>query len=259
MRAIAALCLACAGLPLAAGQFDADIVILGEFHDNAHHHVRQAEIVSTVRPKALVFEMLTEAQAASHIPGADAATLEAAFDWAESGWPDFAMYHPIFVAAPQARVFGAAVPRQAARAAMTDGVAAAFGEEASTFGLTLPLAPEEQDRREALQMSAHCDALPPEMLPAMVDIQRLRDAELARVALLAFDETGGPVVVITGNGHARSDWGMGSYIARAAPDRTVMAVGQSEDGAPLQGSFDLILDSPSVERDDPCAVFLKNN
>lgn len=259
MRIWATLCLVALGLPLSAGQFNSDIVILGEFHDNPHHHARQAEIVATIHPKALVFEMLTEAQAAAHVPGADQATLGDAFQWAESGWPDFAMYYPIFAAAPEASVFGAAVPRDAARAAMTEGVVAAFGDEADLFGLNLPLAEDEQAAREAFQMAAHCDALPTEMLPMMVDVQRLRDAELARVSLKAFAETGGPVVVITGNGHARLDWGMGPYIARAAPERTVMAVGQSEDSAPLPGTFDLVLDSPSIERDDPCAVFRKKN
>mmetsp|Transcript_1960 Transcript_1960/g.3380 ORF Transcript_1960/g.3380 Transcript_1960/m.3380 type:complete len:260 (-) Transcript_1960:135-914(-) len=255
MRCVVPLLLTLVGLPLWAGQFDAGVVILGEFHDNPHHHTKQAEIVAEVQPSALIFEMLTNRQALEHVPGADAETLAAAFGWAESGWPDFAMYFPIFAAAPDARVFGAGVPREAARSAMTDGVAFAFGIGAGAYGLTTPLPPAEQEAREALQMAAHCDALPPDMLPAMVDIQRLRDAELAKMALRALQLTGGPVVVITGNGHARTDWGMGTYLARAEPDITTVSVGQSEDGAPLQGTFDLILDSPSVPRDDPCAAF----
>ncbi len=259
MRYICTLVLVLFGLPLAAGQFSADVLILGEFHDNPHHHTRQAEIVADVEPKALVFEMLTTAQAARHNPGADAATLENAFGWADSGWPDFSMYYPIFAAAPDARVFGAGVPRDVARQAMTDGVAFAFGIGAGAYGLTTPLDPAKQGAREAFQMAAHCDALPLEMLPAMVDIQRLRDAELAKMAIRAFQLTGGPVVVITGNGHARTDWGMGPYLERVEPDISVLAVGQSEDGAPPQGTFDLVLDSPSVPRDDPCAVFKSKN
>lgn len=247
------------GLPVVAGQFDADVVILGEFHDNPHHHSSQAEIVADIKPKALVFEMLTTAQAAAHIPGADAATMEKAFGWADSGWPDFAMYSPIFAAAPDARIFGAGVPREAARRAMTDGVSLAFGIGAEAYGLTIPLDPAEQKAREEFQMAAHCDALPPDMLAAMVDIQRLRDAELAKMAVRALQLTGGPVVVITGNGHARTDWGMGPYLARVEPHVSVIAVGQSESGVPPQGTFDHILDSPSVPRDDPCAAFKTSN
>lgn len=247
------------GLPAMADPFASDVLILGEAHDNPHHHARQAEIVAQVQPKALVFEMLTDAQAGKHIPGADQGTLTDAFDWENSGWPDFAMYYPIFAAAPEARVFGAGVPRDAARAAMRDGLAATFGTGAGAYGLTTPLLSDEQETREAMQMAAHCDALPADILPAMVDIQRLRDAQLAKMALRAFEQTGGPVVVITGNGHARTDWGMPVYLKRAAPDLSITALGQGEAGQPPAGTFDLIEDAPTVERNDPCAAFATTN
>ncbi|MEO0381519.1 MAG: ChaN family lipoprotein [Pseudomonadota bacterium] len=243
------------GLPVLAGPFSVDVVVLGEAHDNPHHHARQSEIVVQVQPKALVFEMLTEAQAAEHVAGADAATLEAAFEWQTSGWPDFAMYYPIFAAAPDARVFGAGVPRTAARQAMTDGLASAFGIGAGAYGLTTPLQMAEQEKREAMQMAAHCDALPEDILPAMVDIQRLRDAQLAKLALKAFEVTGGPVVVITGNGHARTDWGMPVYLRRAAPEVSITVLGQGEDGVPPVGTFDVIEYTDGLERDDPCDAF----
>ena len=255
MRPFVILLLISWGLPILAGPFSADIVVLGEAHDNPHHHARQAEIVAELRPAALVFEMLTEAQASAHIPSADLNTLAAAFEWDSSGWPDFEMYYPIFAAAPDARVFGAGVPRAAARQAMTDGLAAAFGAGAETYGLAAPLKTTQQVAREALQMEAHCNALPEDILPAMVDIQRLRDAQLARMALRAFEQTGGPVVVITGNGHARTDWGMPVYLNRVAPDVSVISLGQGEASIAPTGTFDLIEYTDSIQRDDPCAAF----
>ena len=42
----------------------ADVVLLGEVHDNPAHHAFQAEAVAYLAPRALVFEMLTPAQAA---------------------------------------------------------------------------------------------------------------------------------------------------------------------------------------------------
>lgn len=242
--------------PLAAGSFDADIVVLGEVHDNPAHHARQAQIVEMIAPQALVFEMLSADQADRHVPGADMATLEAAFGWADSGWPDFAMYYPIFAAAPDARVYGAGVPRDAARAVMQSRAAEVFGKDAARFGLTEDLSRREQEAREAMQLAAHCDALPSDMLPMMVDMQRLRDAELARVAIAAFDSTGGPVVVITGNGHARTDWGMPVYLDRAAPGIRVISLGQGEDGTPPEGQFDLTeATAPRPDRADPCEQF----
>lgn len=233
-----------------------DILVLGEVHDNPAHHLVQAEKIAALAPRAVVFEMLTQDQAkGGTLDVSDAATLEAVLGWQDSGWPDFAMYYPIFSAAPGARVYGAGLPRADARRAMEEGVAALFGPEAAAYGLDRPLPETEQAAREALQFAAHCEALPEEMLPAMVDIQRLRDARLAQTALEALRDTGGPVAVITGNGHARRDWGVPAYLARIAPEAAVTVIGQTEEGAPLDGGFDLVLSSPSVARPDPCEAF----
>jgi len=248
-------------LPLAAGSSFApdwsqvDVAVLGEFHDNPAHHEMQAAIVARGAPKALVFEMLTPDQAAAHVPGAAQADLDAAFQWSGSGWPDFEMYYPIFAAAPDAQIFGAGVPRTMARDVMEAGLVAAFGAQADAYGLETPLPSDEQATRQDFQMAAHCDALPEHLLPMMVDVQRLRDAELARQTLRAVEETGGPVVVITGNGHAREDWGMPVYLARVAPELRVITLGQGEEGRDPDGVFDVILDAPSPAREDPCAVF----
>jgi len=166
------------------------------------------------------------------------------------------MYYPIFTAAPEAAIFGAAVPRVEAREAMETGVAESFGPEAAAYGLSAPLAAEEQAAREAFQFEAHCDALPREMLPAMVDLQRLRDAVLARAALQALEATGGPVAVITGNGHARRDWGAPAAVARVRPDVLQFALGIVEPGGD-EGRFDAVDVVPEAEREDPCAAFTK--
>ncbi|MFU8863638.1 MAG: ChaN family lipoprotein [Rhodobacterales bacterium] len=235
----------------------APVVIIGEVHDNPAHHAVQAALVAHIQPRAIVFEMLTEVQADAVTPQtrADEETLGDALDWADSGWPDFSLYYPIFAAAPAAAIYGAAVPRDAARAAMQAGIAESFGDQAAAFGLTTPLPPAEQAAQEDLQQVAHCNAMPPEMLPVMVDLQRLRDAVLARETLRAVDATGGPVVVITGNGHARRDWGVPAYIAAMRPDLEVVSIGQQEDGGGAPGGFDILLSSPAVDRPDPCEAF----
>ncbi|MEQ9259543.1 MAG: ChaN family lipoprotein [Roseovarius sp.] len=248
----------CAGLGGAAAA--QDITVIGEVHDNPAHHAAQARIVAGMAPRALVFEMLTPEQAgrvADETPR-EAAVLEELFGWAESGWPAFSLYFPIIEAAPEARIYGAGVTRAQAREAM-EANAAGGGvlpeEELRLFGLDAPLPEDEQAAREALQMAAHCDALPEEMLPGMVRIQRLRDAMLAHAALEALEETGGPVAVITGNGHARMDWGMPALVARAAPEVALRVIGQTEEGVPLPGGFDEVLSAPAAEREDPCAAF----
>jgi len=234
----------------------ADVVLLGELHDNPTHHAHQARAVATLAPKALVFEMLTP-EAASKMPDTlpDAATLGQIFGWEAAGWPDFSMYYPIFAAAPTARVYGAEVPRTEARRAMKEGPITVFGPEAAAYGLTDPLPPDDQSAREAEQAKAHCDALPPDLLPGMVDVQRLRDAALARAVVQAMADTGGPVAVITGNGHARRDQGLAQPLARVAPDLSLLAIAQFEEKAPANPPFDLWLLTPAIPRDDPCAAF----
>lgn len=139
---------------------------------------------------------------------------------------------------------------------MSEGSASAFGAEASLYGLADPLPEDQRAVREALQHAAHCEAMPADLLPMMVDVQRFRDATLARAALEAFRNYGGPVVVITGNGHARTDWGAPFALRQADPDIVIHALGQGEVsfGAP-DGVFDKVEISPDVERGDPCEAF----
>lgn len=237
----------------------AQIVILGEIHDNPIHHLTQAALVARWAPSAVVFEMLTATQAKSVI-GIDRqnlAAMEQALQWQGSGWPDYALYHPIFAASGSATLYGAALDRSDVRRAITDGAAAIFGPDAAQFGLSTALPTAEQTAREADQMSAHCDALPAEMLRGMVEAQRLRDAAFARTALTALDETGGPVVVITGSGHADRMRGIPAALAVAAPNVTVFSIGQIEGAAGYAPPFDRWIVTAPTPRQDPCAGFTK--
>ncbi|PCJ07432.1 MAG: hypothetical protein COB16_11060 [Rhodobacteraceae bacterium] len=236
----------------------ADVVILGEVHDNGAHHQMQADLLSALAPKAVVWEMITQAQAETlaAIDLSDADHVSAQLDWVSSGWPEFALYAPVFAAAQGARQFGGQVPRSVAGAVMENGAAEYFGKEAVVFGLDVPLPEVEQQVREADQMANHCNAMPGEMLPMLVEFQRLRDASLAQAVVQALQATGGPVAVITGNGHARKDRGVPVYLATARPEISILSLGQSEAGQ-VAGSFDLVLDAEPVDRPDPCLAFQK--
>lgn len=260
-----------------------DVVVIGEVHDNADHHVFQGEVIEAVQPAAVVFEMLGEDQATvANGTFATSDDLAEALAWRGSGWPEFELYRPIFwslarygwVAHPPfpaeealwgaagssvpvpfaARVYGAEVSRTEARLVFESDVAAVFGEGADRFGLDLEVSPEAQAEREAGQLAAHCGALPAEILPGFVAAQRLRDARLAAAVLRALEDVGGPVVVITGNGHARTDWGVPFLLRGAAPDVAVVSIGQMEveRGAV---PFDMWRITAGVVRDDPCAGF----
>jgi uncharacterized iron-regulated protein len=242
---------------LAERLMEVDVIILGEVHDNPEHHVFQTAVMEAVGPSSVVFEMVTSDAAALVTPDLadDAEALAEALEWEASGWPDFAMYFPLFQQAAGSAVYGALVPREEARGAFSEGAAAVFRGDAARYALTEPLDPDEQAAREQEQQEAHCNALPEDILPGFVEAQRLRDAALADAALTALETHGAPVVIVTGNGHARTDWGVPALLAVAAPDVTVFALGQFEAEPVSQVPFDAWTVADPVDRPDPCAAF----
>ncbi|MEM6758992.1 MAG: ChaN family lipoprotein [Pseudomonadota bacterium] len=231
----------------------ADVVILGEYHDNPAHHAAQAAALTALAPTAVIYEMLTPDEASSL---ADAARSPVAMRDAtqDFDWSNIADYSDVLAGSPI--IVGAALTRAQMRGAFTDGAAAIFGDFAGTYGLTTALPEDEQTARENMQFDSHCEAMPLAMMGGMVEAQRLRDAHFARTVFDALDRYGAPVVLITGNGHARTDWGVPVYLAQVRPDLTVLSLGQGEGGTPPPGSFDHINTSaPIPDRADPCAIF----
>ncbi|MEO1330580.1 MAG: ChaN family lipoprotein [Pseudomonadota bacterium] len=264
-----------------------DLLILGEVHDNALHHQVQAWTLSSLDqlrapPRArgprsgvvgLAFEMMTPAQARAATrflasrpvdETADLAALGQEIGWAESGWPAWELYAQILVAAPTARVTGGAIPREELRAAM--GAGAAAWPDAARLGLDKPLDPAEAAVRIQGQIDSHCGLIPPEVAPAMVDAQRIRDASFAKALLDA--GLGGFAALIAGAGHARTDWGAPRFIERLAPEKRVVSVGMLEAPAGVDpkradlaalaagwggaAPFDYVVITPGAAREDPC-------
>lgn len=237
----------------------ADIVVLGEIHDNPSHHANQAAIVAALQPAALVFEMIPQDREekvnALRATGAGEADFVAALDWDRGGWPDFDYYWKILAAAPRAQVFGAEQPKADVRRATIEGAAGVFGPDAGNYGLDQPLPPAEQRLREAEQAEAHCDALPSELLPGMVEAQRFRDAGLADAAIWARTMTGGgQVVVITGSGHADRLRGMPALVNTAEPGLRIVTLGQFEQDPGNAGDYDALILASAPPRKDPCAA-----
>lgn len=239
----------------------ADIAILGERHDNPAHHAMQAQIVGDLAPKGLAFEMVPfdkeDYANAARLNGDD---LAEALEWEASGWPDFAMYAPIFDAAPEAWIAGGGVAVETLKAAIREGAAKAWPEGAARYGLSDRLPQDVIDAMLEEQAVAHCGALPTAMLPGMVEAQQLRDAAFADAALRLSEAGHGPAVLITGNGHARTDRGSPLYLSRAAPDLAVVSLGQEEwspGDPPRETPFDIVIFTEPFDRGDPCEDFVR--
>ena len=237
----------------------ADVVILGEVHDNPLHHLGQAEVIAALRPRAVVFEMLTPTQALEvrAFEGDDLSDLGGMIGWEAAGWPAFEMYLPIFQALGEAQIIGMGTDRAKVRAAFAEGAAASFGARALDFGLTQAVPKAQHSQRMHLQFDAHCQAMPMEMMGGMVEAQRYRDAVFAETTLRALGQYGAPVVVLTGHGHARRDWAVPYMMAQADPSVVIYSFGFLE--APMEigdPRFDHVMVTGSVERSDPCAAFV---
>jgi len=235
----------------------ADVIILGETHDNGLHHMGQGAAIKGIKPSAVVLEMLTPEQAAKITPDLllDAVALEKALGWSESSWPDFTLYYPIFSAGQEAQFFGAARPQTQVRRAFSEGAAKVFGPQAAAFALDQPLPADQLKTRLQEQFEAHCEAMPLSMMGGMVEAQRFRDAAFAQTVLKALKTNGGPVVLIAGAGHARVDWAIPAMLKQAMPELKVLSLAFLESPIPDVPPFDLWIKTQAAERKDPCLAF----
>jgi len=215
---------------------EADVVIVGEVHGTPGHHARQAQIAAELQPATIVFEQISGSQTA-RLNGlmrteTDPVVIARALDWDNSGWPGFGFYYDIMRAAPNAQIIGGGAARSDVRLARQQGAAEALGtQQAARFGVDLPLPPSERAAREQAQVDAHCGAIPANLAAGFVEAQRYRDAVLAQTVLLARERVnGGTVLLITGNGHARVDYGVPALLSVADPTIDVFSIGQVGPG-----------------------------
>ena len=212
------------------------VILLGERHDHPEHHANQArwlEALAEAGPVAVVVEMIGLDQlGAIEAPPQTAEDWAAELDWANSGWPEFELYAPIFEVIARYRL-----PVLAG----TVGPPSGHGMQAHVDNLkaqleTTPAPPTAVARAlEADVMAGHCNLLPAEMVPAMAEVQWLKDAFMAAQVRtgLEFAER---VVLIAGNGHSQSESGVPVHLADL--DDALLSVVQVERGAVERGEGD---------------------
>ncbi|MCB1887490.1 MAG: ChaN family lipoprotein [Rhodocyclaceae bacterium] len=261
-----------AGQPVALGaalerMSAADVVLLGEVHDNPIHHRLQLKVLqqlSQARRLALAMEQfdsehqaaLTAAQAD---PDATAETLADAGQLSREGW-GWPLYQPL-VSEAVARglpVIGINLSRPEARQVARDGFDA-MPAGAGRDAVERHWNPERQKTMEGLITDGHCGQVDARMLGMIVQAQRARDAVMA-ARIAPYADRG--VVAILGGGHARVDLAVPAYLGTLAPGRRVLSVGMIEvrEGADSAADYpavrdrlyDLVWFTPRFERPDPC-------
>jgi len=256
----------------------AELVLLGEKHDNPEHHRIQAlllrEMATVRRRPAVVFEMLTTGQQAPldrYLAGAgDAAGLGAAVGWAESGWPDWSIYRPIaeIALAADMPVLAGGLERDVSRAVSKGGVDALGPGRAAALRIDQPLPEDMRAAMRAEVHDSHCGVLPDSMLDPMVAVTLAKDATMAEKLVESAASSGrDSAVLIAGNGHVRADYGVPWHLRRLAAGSRGLSIGMIEvvagetdpagyvDQVDGRFAYDFVWFTGRVDDDDPCAAY----
>ena len=262
-----------------------DFLLLGEVHDNGHHHALRRNIIDTIISsysagtfsKALIFEHIRTDQQPALDQFAEfnakarrlgnSGDLFRFLEWDKSGWPDKKIFEPLFSAAINAKlpILPGDPPRERVRAIAKGGDAALTDDERQRFKLDQPLAPKLQDALLEELEASHCGLMPKSAFGKMAVAQRYRDAHLADALAKAADQYGA-AILFAGNGHVRKDRGVPYYLKQMAPNRKVVSVMllEVEEGKNDPADYiprdpegkpaaDYILFTPRAKRTDPCA------
>ncbi len=253
-----------AALPRSARS--ADIVLIGEVHDNVEQHrlrLRWLDELTRDRTVALALEQLDadrqprlerarahDTQAAAQSPSAGdvsarARKLAEAGGFEFRGW-DWELYRPVIELALRR-----GLPLVAANLSSADTARVARGG--------VPAAPEPPGWRaadtaamEASIRAGHCGLLPEKAVAMMATAQRTRDAQMAESVAEVRRRTGLPVVLLAGNGHVRRDIGVPRHLAVLRPSDRIVSIALIEADDPHRGAFDHVVETAHQVREDPC-------
>ena len=253
----------------------ADVLLLGETHDNPRHHDLQQQLlkarISMGTKPALVPALMMEQLNAENQQELDRALAGSNRDEVLKNvnglikFTDWKPYSQLLEIAIDNKL-----PVIAANVSGKHLLPVTWrGFEAYDADELKRLAVEEvwSERREKYLVAhmggAHCGELKEEMRLGLARSQRLRDALMADSAV---PSVGRGVVAIVGRDHARRDTGLPLYLAARAPAARVFSVGFVEvsperadpkdyetESATDEAPFDVLWFTPRVERGNPCA------
>ena len=251
----------------------ADIVLLGETHDNAAHHVEQNRLLTALAdvnpPPVLVMEQFDLEQQASldailRSPASRDSKLASLKKLMQSGWA-WSDYQSLLATAVDRRlqIVAANISRDALRSVAKTGFSALGAGESMRLGLEGDWSPAQQAELANDIALSHCGTLPDAAVVAISKSQRARDAIMTD-RLLAVRS--GTAVAIFGRGHVRYDLAVPVTLKQRAPNKTILSIDLAEVTAPMAPEeyavgtlgqlFDYVIFTAAVKREtDPCAAF----
>ncbi len=259
----------------------AQIVLLGEVHDNPEHHRFRAELLRERKgPFGAVFEQFRADQAQAiatflamkkAVPASgDLAELKRLVDWDKSGWAKDG-YDPLFAAviAASLPMYAGDPSRDMIKKVARHGPDVLPDDEIARLRLDKALPEKLQEGLLDQLEQSHCGLMPKTAFGNLAFAQRYRDAVQADAVLKAAQENGA-AILFAGNGHVRNDRGVPYYVKQRAPDKKMVSVmlieveeGKAdpnfyiERGPDGQPTADYIVLTPRAERPDPCEEMRK--
>lgn len=255
---------------------DNEYILLGETHDNPLHHKYQAWVVEQLhargRDMSIAFEMLTpqQGQALANKPFQTADEVFDAVHWDDSGWPDRAMYKPIFTAALNAGypIYAANIDRKKLNSVIRQG-SDNVPEDIKVRLEKYPLDAESEQRLRSGIVESHCQMLPETMVPGMMLGQRVRDAVIANNLMENKGKDG--IVLIAGSGHTRKS-GVYGFLRSAEKSAKIFTMAWMEVDERFsepqqyreywgteQLPFDYVWFTARIDRPDPCEELKKHH
>ncbi|WP_159098524.1 ChaN family lipoprotein [Thiorhodospira sibirica] len=249
-------------------------ILLGEVHGNPVHHARQLEVLQWLRASGqtptVAFEIFDQTDQAAmtqfiETGSGDAAALGQQLDMEARGWP-FASYQPLvqYALDEGLPILAVNLSRAQAQRVAREGPDGLESVPVRQLLQQHPLATEVQEALYAHIFAAHCEYLPKAHVPAVALAQQARDATIAWFLQQA--SSSGPVVLISGAGHVRKDYGVPFYLQALDPEHAPLSVGFIEihserstleaylhgpEGAP----YDVLWFSARTSPEDPCVAF----
>lgn len=253
----------------------ADVLLLGEIHDNPVHHELQlkllkARIDSGARP-SLMMEQLD----AVNQPILDQALSGSNRDevlrnvTALIKFTDWEFYSPLAAMAIDYKlpIIAANVTNQHLQPVIWRGFEAYDAAELKRLAVEQVWSESRQNYLVSHMGGAHCGKLKDELRAGLTRSQRLRDALMVDSTIRSIERG---VVAIVGSSHARRDIGLPLYFAARNKKARIVSIGFVEvnqdrndpqayggDSATGEAPFDLIWFTPRVNRTDPCADYGK--
>lgn len=231
-----------------------EFILLGELHDNPHHHERRGQIITAVKNQS--YAVVAEYLLADRMVTFSGTTLDSLerSGFSPKAWP-WKLYQPLFdaIRVSNMRLYGSNLDRSISKQVFSKGsIPANMDTEYQKSSL-------DQEAKNALEkdlIDGHCGKLPNQYLDPMFRIQRLTDISMAQVMMRH-----APAILLAGNGHVRKDYGVPQVLRSLQPASKQVSIGFIEEDrwnskkmAELIKLYDFIWVTPRIERTDPCAT-----